>query len=165
MADGLWARFGVLALVILSLLGWSSRAAAQPSSLPPNVIAPSGENTVIRNQLTLARKLEQQALQGMQALPGDNSIPIDPAALQAARDAYVLIRAALHGMGWQKEAKKFPDPVFDLAFKRVNDAWNLSRYPVDRASWGMERADYARESAQRMSQAIRLLDQALVMMP
>jgi hypothetical protein len=165
MADGLWARFGVLALVISSLLAGWSPAVAQQGSLPANVVAPSGQTSVIRNQLTLARKLEQQAMHGIMALPGDNSIPIDPVALQAARDAYILIRAARHGMGWQKEAMKFPDPVFDLVYKRVDDAWNLARIPVDAASSGMDRADYVQRSTQSMTKAIRLLDQALVMMP
>ena len=104
------------------------------------------------------RKFEQQALQGFMAIPGDNSIPVDEASHQAARDAYVLIRAARHGMGWQKEAKKFPDPVFDLIYKRVDDAWNLSRTAVDHAG----SPDRAVRDA---SQAIRLLDQVLVMMP
>jgi hypothetical protein len=159
-------RFG-LALVISMSLGGPPQVVAQESSLPANVTAPSKETAVIRNQLTLARKLEQQALQGIMAGSGDNSTPIDPVALQAARDAYVLMRAARHGMGWQKEAKRYPDPLLDLVFKRVEDAWHLSRYPVDRASWlgGRANAEYIQVSVQNMTQAIRLLDQALVMMP
>ena len=86
-----------VALVTLALLGWPFQAVAQPSSLPPNVIAPSAENSVIRNQLVLARKFEQQALQGYMALSADNSVSIDPMSYQAARDAYILIRAARHG--------------------------------------------------------------------
>jgi hypothetical protein len=164
MVRGVWGRWS-FALVISALLGWPPQAAAQQSSLPPNVIAPSKDSSVIRNQLTLARKLEQQALEGLMAMPKDNSVPIDRVAHQAATDAYVLMRAALHGMGWQKDAKKYPDPAFDLVYKRVDSAWNLSRYPVDRATWGMARADYVQASVEKMTQAIRLLDQALVMMP
>ncbi len=157
MADGVRARCGLLALVLSALLGWSPHAAAQHSDLPASVIAPSRENVAIRNQLTLARKLEHQALQGFMARPADNSIPIDAGALQAARNAYVLIRAARHGMGWQKEAKKSSDPVLDLVFKRVDDAWNLSRMPVDHS--------YDPRTIPAMTDAIRLLDQALTMMP
>ena len=164
MANGVYVR-SLLALLISGMLGWPPHALAQHTSLPADVVAPSRENAVIRNQLTLARKLEHQALQGIMAMPSDNSIPIDPVSLQAARDAYVLIRAARHGMGWQKEAKKYPDPVLDLVYKRVDDAWNLSRWPVDRATWGLERASYVQGSVQYMTQAIRLLDQALVLMP
>jgi len=146
------------AFVVVAILGLILPAVAQQTTLPPNVIAPSRENSVIRNQLTLAKKFEQQALQGFMAIPADNSIPVDETSHQAARDAYVLIRAARHGMGWQKEAKKFPDPVFDLIYKRVDEAWNLSRTPVDHAS-SVERA------VRDANQAIRLLDQVLIMMP
>ena len=164
MVRGVWGGCS-FALVISVLLGWPLQVVAQHSTLSPDVIAPSKENVVIRNQLTLAKKLEQQALEKMIAMPRDNSVPIDPVAHQAATNAYVLIRAARHGMGWQKEAKRYPDPVLDLVYKRVDDAWNLARWPVDRATWAMERADYIQTSAERMTQVIRLLDQALVMMP
>ncbi len=164
MVRGVWERCS-FALVISVLLGWPPQVVAQHSTLPPDVIAPSKDNAAIRNQLTLAKQLEQQARDRMMAMPRDNSVPIDPVAHQAATNVYVLIRAARHGMGWQKEAKKYPDPVFDLVYKRVDDAWNLSRYPVDRATWGMERADYIQVSVEKMTQVIRLLDQALVMMP
>lgn len=158
-----WIQGGLLALVVSTWLGWAPPAAAQQSTLPANVVAPSKENRVIRNQLTLARKLEQQALDGITAGPPDNAVPIDPVALQAARDAYVLIRAARHGMGWQKEGKKLPDPLLDLVYQRVDKAWNLSRTPVDRKD--MRRAEYIEVSVRDMTQAISLLDQVLVMMP
>jgi len=156
-----WARYG-LALVISIWLAGPLLVTAQPTSLAPNVIAPSRESSVIRNQLTMARKLEQQALQGIMAIPADNSTPVDATSLQAARDAYVLIRAARHGLGWQREAKKFPDPILDMVFKRVEDAWNLSRTPVDRT--GYEPVAYAQISLRDMTQAIRLLDQALALL-
>jgi hypothetical protein len=151
-------RACAVALALLTLLSWPFLAVAQQSSLPPNVIAPSGQNSVIRNQLTLAKKLEQQAIEGFMAAPGDNSVPVDPVSLQAARDAYILIRAARHGMGWQKEAKKYPDPVFDLIYKRVEEAWNLSRTPADHS-------DQRERAVQDGTQAIRLLNQVLAMMP
>jgi len=155
------ARYG-LALVISIWLAAPLLVTAQPTSLAPNVIAPSRESSVIRNQLTMARKLEQQALHGIMAIPADNSTPVDATSLQAARDAYVLIRAARHGLGWQREAKKFPDPILDMVFKRVEDAWNLSRTPVDRT--GYEPVAYAQVSLRDMTQAIRLLDQALALL-
>ena len=157
MIRGPWIRYS-LALAVLASQSCPLHAVAQYSSLPANVIAPSAENSVIRNQLTLARKLEQQALQGFLALPRGNSVPIDPVSHQAAANAYVLIRAARHGMGWQKDRKKFQDPTFDLVFKRVDDAWNLARTPVDRP-------DKGELVLEDMNKAIRLLDQALAMMP
>lgn len=161
MIRGTWARYG-LALVISIWLAGPLLVTAQPTSLAPNVIAPSRETSVIRNQLTMARKLEQQALQGIMAISADNSTPVDATSLQAARDAYVLMRAARHGLGWQREAKKFPDPILDMVFKRVEDAWNLSRTPVDRT--GYEPVAYAQVSLRDMTQAIRLLDQALALL-
>jgi len=155
------ARYG-LALVISIWLAGPLLVTAQPTSLAPNVIAPSRETSVIRNQLTMARKLEQQALQGIMAISADNSTPVDATSLQAARDAYVLMRAARHGLGWQRDAKKFPDPILDMVFKRVEDAWNLSRTPVDRT--GYEPVAYAQVSLRDMTQAIRLLDQALALL-
>ena len=152
------ARQRTAALLVSMLLGYSPSAMAQQTTLAPNVIAPSKENSVIRNQLTLAKKLEEQALQGFMAIPTDNSVPIDPASQQAARDAYVLIRAARHGMGWQREAKKYPDPVLELVYKRVDEAWNLSRTPVDHAN-------SPQQAVRDATQAIRLLNQVLVMMP
>ena len=162
MIRGTWARYG-LALVISVWLAGPLLVAAQPTSLAPNVIAPSGETSVIRNQLSMARKLEKQALEGVMAIPGDNSTHIDPTSLQAARDAYVLMRAARHGLNWQREARKFPDPVLDMVYKRVTDAWNLSRTPVDRT--GLEPVAYSQMSLRDMTQAIRLLDQALALLP
>jgi hypothetical protein len=64
-----------------------------------------------------------------------------------------------------REQRRFPDPVMDLAFKRVTDAWNFSRIPVDKANWGIARQQYLQESIPSLRQAIRLLNQALVMMP
>ena len=162
MIRGTWARYG-LALVISIWLAGPLLVTAQPTSLAPNVIAPSGQTSVIRNQLSMARKLEKQALEGVMAMPGDNSTPIDPTSLQAARDAYVLMRAARHGLNWQREARKFPDPILDMVFKRVEDAWNLSRTPVDRT--GLEPVAYSQMSLRDMTQAIRLLDQALALLP
>jgi hypothetical protein len=161
MIRGTWARYG-LALVISIWLAGPLLVTAQPTSLAPNVIAPSRETSAIRNQLTMARKLEQQALHGIMAIPADNSTPVDATSLQAARDAYVLMRAARHGLNWQREARKFPDPILDMVYKRVEDAWNLSRTPVDRT--GYEPAAYAQVSVRDMTQAIRLLDQALALL-
>ena len=54
--------------------------------------------------------------------------------------------------------------MLDLVHKCVADAWNLARVPVDAANSGMGRAEYVQRSSQSMTQAIRLLDQALVIM-
>jgi hypothetical protein len=124
---------------------------AQQSNLSPNVIAPSRENSVIRNQLTLAKKLEQQALQGLMAIPGDGSLPFDPASHQAARDAYILIRAARHGMAWQKEAVGI-----QIRLRPIYSAWTTleSAHPRRSSDWG-------KRAVRDADLAIRLLDQIL----
>ena len=147
------------------ILGWILPAGAQTSSLPTSVITPSPQSSVISNQLRLAKQLGGKALAGLQAARSDGAIPIEPSVIQAARDTYVLIRAARHGIELAKSAQKFPDPVLDFTFKRVTQAWDLSRIPVDKYSWGIPRADYLRQSIPALSQAMRLLDQALAVMP
>jgi hypothetical protein len=146
-------------------LGGAPQAEAQKTSLPASVINPSPQQAVISRQLKLAQQLARKALAGFEATSSDDATPIDESVIQAARDTYVLIRAARHGMELAKETSRFPDPVMDLTFKRVTEAWHLARLPVDKYSWGLSRADYLRESIPALSQAVRLLDQALVMMP
>jgi hypothetical protein len=115
--------------------------------------------------LSIAADLGRKTLAGLQALPADDSIRIDEGTLQNARDTYVLIRAARRGMELSKETSRFRDPVMEMAFKRVDSAWNLARTPVDRASDGVSRQQYLQESIRNLSEALRLLDQALVLMP
>src|SRR5712692_10612036 len=122
----------ILAAVVIlcSLTGHPLPAYAQKTSLPASTITASSERAVIKNQLAMASRLGRRALAGLQAAPRDDSIPLDEGTLQAARDTYVLIRAALHGLDLTRQTQKFPDPVVDLAYKRLTEAWNLSRSPV-----------------------------------
>ena len=154
----------VAAVFALSLLG-AAPALAQKTTLPPSLNTSKPQSAFIKSQLRVAVDLGKKTLAGLQSLPADDSIPIDEGTLQNARDTYVLIRAARHGMELAKETSRFPDPVMEMAFKRVDSAWNLSRGPVDRASSAMSRQKYLEESIQSLSQAVRLLDQALVIMP
>ena len=155
---------GVTAALTLSML-WAAPALAQKTTLPPSLNTSKPQSVFIKQQLRTAVELGKKTLAGLQAMPADDSIPIDEGTLQNARDTYVLIRAARHGMELAKETTRFPDPVMDMAFKRVDSAWNLSRGPVDRASSAMSRQRYLDESIQSLTQALRQLDQALVIMP
>jgi hypothetical protein len=150
--------------VALSLM-WPALAMAQKTTLPPSLNTSKPQSAFIKNQLRIAADLGRKTLAGLQALPADDSMPIDEGMLQNARDTYVLIRAARRGMELAKETSRFPDPVMDMAFKRVDQAWNLSRNPVDRSVSGISRAQYLQESIQSLRQALQLLDQALVIMP
>ena len=155
----------LMAVAVALTLLWAAPARAQKTTLPPSLNTSRPESTFIRQQLRVAGELGNKALAGFQASPSDDSTPIDETALQNARDAYVLIRAARHGMELAKAKSRFPDPTFDMAFKRVDNAWNLSRIPVDKSSWGLNRRQYLQESIESLSQAVRLLDQAMAIMP
>src|SRR5712691_12655027 len=87
----------IAAALVLSLPG-AAPALAQKTTLPPSLNTSRPESAFIRNQLKVAGQLGNKALAGFQASPSDDSVPIDETALQNARDAYVLIRAARHGM-------------------------------------------------------------------
>jgi hypothetical protein len=156
-----------LATAVLGLcLIWASPALAQKTTLPPSLNTSNPQSAFIKNQLTISTDLARKTLAGLEAMPPDNSIPIDESMLQNARDTYVLIRAARHGIELAKEQSRYPDPVMDLVYKRVTNAWNLARNPVDRSSSaGIPRQQYIQESIQSLNQAIRLVNQAMMLMP
>jgi hypothetical protein len=161
------SRLLPLATAVLGLcLIWASPALAQKTTLPPGLNTSNPQSAFIKNQLKISTDLARKTLAGLEAMPPDDSIPIDEGMLQNARDTYVLIRAARHGMALAKEQSRYPDPVMDLVYKRVTDAWNLARSPVDRSSSaGIPRQQYIQESIQSLNQAIRLVNQAMMLMP
>lgn len=124
---------------------------------------PSPDPGIYKSQLREAAALGQRTLKAIAALPNDNSVPIDPKVLNDARSTYVLIRAARHGMELQRERQRYPDPMVDLAFKRVDQAWNLARVPIDYRD--LPRDQYIPRAAGDLAQALRLIDQALVILP
>lgn len=141
-------------------------APAQKTTLPPNLNTSNPQSAFIKNQLKISTDLARKTLAGLEAMPADDSIPIDESMLQNARNTYVLIRAARHGMELAREQSRIPDPVMDLAYKRVTDAWNLARNPVDRSSSaGIPRQQYISESIQQLNLAVRLINQAMMLMP
>jgi hypothetical protein len=123
----------------------------------------SRDPAVFKAQLRQAVVLGRKTLRDIQALPVDDSVPVDPKVHHNARQTYVLIRAARWGMELASQRATYKDPVFDLAYKRVEQAWHLSRTPVDYT--GVGRAEYIGISTRDLSRAIRLVDQALVMLP
>jgi len=155
------------AVVILILaFGGVAPVAAQKTTLDGNTLAASKSPTVIKNQLTLAARFGQRALAGLEATPPDAPMPPEDSVLQPARDTYVLIRAALGSLQHARESRRFQDPLIELAYKKVFDAWNLSRVPVDRASsGGSSRRQYLALSVRDLRQALRLVDQALMLLP
>ena len=154
--------------VLLLLTALPAKASAQRDLSAS--IAASREPAVIKGQLRMASDLGRKVLAGLQASTPDESVPLDPNLHKAARDTYVLIRTARHGMVLIKEWNEgrkgvLPDPVFELAYKRVDAAWNLSRTAVD--GWGSSfgRQEYLRRSTEDLGRALQLIDQALALMP
>lgn len=124
---------------------------------------PNPNPTVFKAQLNQASLLGKRTLRALQALPADDSVPLDGAVLHNAHQTYVLIRAGRHGMGMLRERQAFRDPVFELAFKRVDAAWDLARVPVDMR--GLPRAEYLPMAIRDLSKSMQLLDQALMLLP
>jgi len=169
MARACRSRVGLWLVTLGFLVGAAVPARAQ--GVPASMLVASRDTAVIKSQLKLAVTLASDVLARLQAAPTDDSVPIDPVLLRRARDTYALIRAGRHGFVMEREwndGRKgiLPDPIKDLAFRRVDNAWNLSRTTVDMASsLGISRAEYLQRSADDMSRAIQQLNQALAILP
>ncbi len=124
---------------------------------------PSKEPAVFKSQLLQFTQLTRKNLREIQALSPDDSTPIDPALRGSTQRAYALIRAAQWGMGVAIQQQTYKDPMLTLAQKRAERAWNLARYPVDYTN--VPRSEYISQSVQNLTQALRLVQQALVILP
>jgi hypothetical protein len=143
------------ASLILVLAIWATPGRAQPE--------PSPNPTVFKAQLTEASLLGKRTIRELQALPTDNATPLDPTMLGHAHQTYALIRAGRHGMRMLQERQSLKDPVLDIALKRVDAAWDLARYPIDGRF--ATRAEYLPRAIGDLSKAMRLVDQALMILP
>lgn len=161
------SRLRILAAgaILFSMTGHPLPANAQKTTLPPGVLAASPDKSMTKNQLRMATNLGRKAIEGFQAASSDESVPIDEDVRQAARNTYALIRSARHGLELSLENKKFPDPVDQLALKRLTDAWNISRYPVDKETWAVPRREYLSTSVRELSRALQIVDQVLILLP
>ena len=153
------------ASIVLGVLTWlwvlvSSVTAPQGQEDPQ----PSREPAVFKAQLRQASLLGRRTIREIQALPVDDSVPVDPQVRYNARQVYVLLRAGRWGMelAMQRETN-FHDPMLKLAHKRVDQAWNLARTPVDNTA--LPRAEYVSTSVRDLTSALRLIDQALMIIP
>jgi hypothetical protein len=158
------ASFRLLVLLFASLT-WLPSAQAQQTSLPEGAARIGKQQVWWTGQLRMAKQTGERALVGLQSTPVDDAIPIEETVLQAARDTYVLIRAAKAGMEIFKGEQKYPDPLTDIALRRVTEAWNLARTPVDKVSWGLSRQQYLALAVQDLGKSLRLLDQTLILLP
>ena len=156
---------GILTLVDFLGLGAFTPALAQKTTLPVSAYTASNRSSVYTQQLRMASELGRRAVVALENAPTDDGTPLEESVVQPARDTYVLIRAARHSMELAREGQKYPDPVLEMAFKRVDEAWNLSRTPVDRYSWGMARHEYLELSLHDLTAALHLVDQVLILLP
>jgi hypothetical protein len=150
------------ALAVLAIVV-PAPALAQKTTLPATVTKVSSQPTVIVSQLQTAIAEEKRALAIYQA-----AAPTDDLSEghMAASNAYVAIRSARAGMSEIRAKKKFADPVLDLAYEKVNRAWNRSRGPVDHMPpLGNLRQGYLVTSARQMDEVIGWLEQVLLMWP
>ena len=124
---------------------------------------PSHVPAVFKAQLLQFTQLTRRNIRDIQALPPDDPSPVDPAVVQNAHNAYGLIRAAQWGMNTALGQQTYKDPTLVLAQKKAEQAFNLSRYAA--SSQSGSRAEYISKSVQDLSQALRLAQQALVILP
>jgi len=143
---------------LLSLVSSTDIARAQEDPRP------SRDPNVFKAQLREASMLAKRSIREIQSLPVDDSIPVDPQVRSNARRVYVLVRSGRWGMelAMQRE-ETFKDPMLALAHKRVDQAWNLARTPVDNVS--LPRAEYISASVRDLTRAMQLINQALVILP
>jgi hypothetical protein len=151
------------ATFVLGLLAPMS-AHAQKTTLPAETLKPSADMSVAKRQLQMGADLGRRVIHGLETAPADVGTPLDENLIQSARNTYALIRAARESMDARKIYMKYPDPVFDLAYKRVFDAWNLARTPVDMEK-NVDRPRYLATSIRDLKRALELVDQALIILP
>ena len=155
-------RAGCVGLAAVLLVWAAQPAMAQRTTLPAAVVRVSKEPAIIASQLRLALASGKRALVGLQAAGELGSLD---ESVQAARDAYVLIRSARAGMEGLKRKQKLPDPMLDILYARTTRAWNLARTPADRITWGLSRAKYLELSIRDLNEAMTILEQVVEMWP
>ena len=152
-----------MSLVIVASVGLSALLTTAESVHGQDDPQPSKDPNVYKAQLQQFVLLTKKNIRDIQALPDDDSIPLDPQVRGNAHRAYALIRAAQWGMGVAIQNQTYQDPILRLAQKRAEAAWHLARFPVDYT--GVPRAEYINTSVQNLSRSLRLVQQILVVLP
>ena len=154
------------ALLPLALLAMAAASAeAQKTTIPESVTAVKRDPGWWAKQLRLGREYGQRTLIGLQNAPTDEGTHIDESVYQAARDTYVLLRAARYSVMQVVQDDKWRDPILEFTARRVEQAWHLYRTAVDKASSGMRRQEYLEVAVRDLTQSMRLVDQILVTLP
>lgn len=156
----------LIALFSLVLLATATAPAeAQKTTVPDSMTVIKRDQKWWTGQLRLAREFGRKALIGYRDAPIDEGSPIDPAVHQAARDTYVLLRAAQSGIVGSVNDDKWHDPLLEITSRKVTEAWHLARVPVDKASSSMSRPEYLELSVGNLTRSMGLLDQVLITLP
>jgi hypothetical protein len=160
MSSSRLLRAAVAAVAALAL---GAQAADAQSTLPPMKGQADPQVQKALSQLHTAIREEKRALEIYQTLGPTDDIT---EGHKAATNAYVAIRAARTNMGEIRARKKYSDPVMDLAYDKVTQAWNRSRGPVDHvAPPGSGRMPYIQTAMRQMNEVIVWLEQILLMWP
>ncbi|HKZ05059.1 MAG TPA: hypothetical protein VJU81_06265 [Methylomirabilota bacterium] len=157
------SRLVMTAVAAISALAFEAQPAhAQTTTLPPSPAHADPQVQKAVNLLHTALREEKRALEIYQTLGPTDDIT---EGHKAATNAYVAIRSARSSMAEIKARKKFQDPVMDLAYQKVDQAWNRSRGPVDHVQSGNGRMPYINTAMRQMSEVIVWLEQVLLMWP
>src|SRR5882724_7783228 len=125
---------------------------------------PSPDPAVFKAQLIQFTQLTRKNLRDIQTISVDDSVPIDPVFLRSAHNAYLLIRAARWGIDLAMQRQTtYQDPTLALAHNRIDEAWNLARYPWDFRN--NPRAEYISTSVQNLSRSVKIVQLVLVILP
>jgi hypothetical protein len=154
----------VVALVALlsGVVVLAGPAAAQKSTYPDSMLKIVYEPRLISAQLQAALVEAKKAVAGYDALGPDD--PIE-GPLQAITNSYFLMRVALAGMSGIRGKKKFPDPVLDLAFNKIKQAWDRARGPIDSIHNSPARMNYIERSREASRDTVVLLEQGVAIWP
>src|SRR5438552_11205421 len=76
---------------------------------------PSRNPAIVKDQLRQAAALCKRTIREVQALPADDSSPVDPQVHKRARETYILLRAGWWGLSLaQQRETSYKDPMLDL---------------------------------------------------
>ena len=156
-------RLAIATMLGVLFITWPLLVSVGPVGSQEDDPQPSRQPAVIKAQLLQFTQLSRRTMREIQALPVDDSIPVDPVVRHHAHQNYVLIRAAWYGLGLAIQRQTYQDVTLALAHKRVEAAFNLARFPVDNTSGA--RSEYISRSVQDLTRAVQLVNQALAILP
>jgi hypothetical protein len=149
--------------LLAGAFAWLAAARPSPAVAQAGSIDVISTNPrVIAAQLRQALNLSQQAVRELQQLGPTE--PLD-APMRTMNRVYALIRFAHSGMDGARGARKFPDPIEDLQYRKVTDAFNISRRPLDEATSAYPRDEFIQRSIHNMSTTVTLLQQVVALLP